>query len=83
MQSDIEEKLSTVISQGKRFLIAVDQRGIHFREVLCVTRRLEYGEVEYSTRPVLSGEGLLDVLDNGLQKLTDEPLSGGPLPRLS
>lgn len=72
MKSDIEEKMNMAVLQGKRFLVAVDKKGIHFREVLNVTRRLEYGEVEYCARPVLSGKDFLDVLDDGLRRLTDD-----------
>ena len=38
----------------RRFIIAVDSVGVHFRKTLCTTHHGETGEVTYDAKPLFS-----------------------------
>jgi hypothetical protein len=57
---------------GKRFIIAIDGEGFHFRETLSVSHRVELGEVHYDTKPITSANSLAEVILNGSKRMAEQ-----------
>lgn len=50
----VEPMIKRLVGSTKRIIIAIDAKGVHFRETLCVTHDGESGESRYDTKPVFS-----------------------------
>jgi len=61
-QITLLEKLSSLLNN--RFLLAFDSEGCHVRQTLCVTHHAESGEVQYESKPIISGK----IIDEAIMK---------------
>lgn len=68
---EARKAIEEVRAQGKRFLVAVNSEGFHFREILCVIHQVECQEVHYHTKPIMSADRLTEVIINGCQAIAD------------
>lgn len=48
----VQRIVRRLVASGKRMVIAIDSKGIHFRETLCVTHDGQSGESRYDTKPI-------------------------------
>lgn len=51
-KQSIDRLVKRLVGSTKRTVIAIDSKGVHFSETLCVTHDGESGESRYDTMPV-------------------------------
>jgi len=48
----VQRVIRSLLASGKRMVIAIDSKGVHFRETLCVAHDGDSGESRYDTKPI-------------------------------